>query len=201
MPNHRLVVVVVGATGVQGRGVVEHLLAHTETTWTVRALTRDPHSLKSKALLSDLQTPDRPDGSVQFCDPIGADKGTQWLDGAHNIRIFTPGPSQTRDKNYIAAGPLLTTNDILATFTRVTGKRAYHDRISYEEFADIDAGVMGPAFRSSVLQMKMWAGETPQGKINYGCSEPEEDLSGELGVEVTGLEEWLRRTGFVGPEE
>jgi hypothetical protein len=60
------------------------------------------------------------------------------------------------------------------------------------------AALMGPAFRQCVLEMKQWAGETPGGKINYGCSDPEEDISAELGVTVTGFEEWIRSTGFVG---
>jgi hypothetical protein len=60
------------------------------------------------------------------------------------------------------------------------------------------AALMGPAFRQCVLEMKQWAGETPECKINYGCSDPEEDISAELGVTVTGFEEWIRSTGFVG---
>lgn len=57
MSDQRLVVVV-GATGVQGRGVVEQLLKDKENRWAVRALTRDMRSNKSKELLSQLQTSD-----------------------------------------------------------------------------------------------------------------------------------------------
>lgn len=57
MPEQRLIVVV-GATGIQGRGVVEQLLADKDSNWTVRALTRDTSSSKSKELLSQLQTSD-----------------------------------------------------------------------------------------------------------------------------------------------
>lgn len=86
----------------------------------------------------------------------------------------------------------------MKTFTRVTGKEAYYDPITYEEFADAAAALVGPAFRQSALEMKKWAGETPEGRVNYGCSDPEEDISAELGVTVTSLEEWLRETGFIG---
>ena len=92
----------------------------------------------------------------------------------------------------------MSVNDIMEVFTRVTGKKAYYEPITYNEFADVAAGVMGPGFRESVLEMKQWAGETPEGKINYGCSDPEEDISAELGVTITSLEDWIRSTGFVG---
>lgn len=44
-----------------------------------------------------------------------------------------------------------------------------------------------------------WAIGIPSSKLNYGCSNPEENISAELGVAVTELEEWIRRTGLVGP--
>lgn len=113
--------------------------------------------------------------------------------------IFALGVDKTKNKNYIAGGKLLSVNDIMEKFTRVTGKKAYYDPITYDEFADMAAGAMGPAFRECAVDMKKWAGETPEGKINYGCSDPEDDISAELGVTVTGLEEWIRSTGFVGP--
>jgi nucleoside-diphosphate-sugar epimerase len=56
--SDRRLIVVVGATGVQGRGVVEQLLADKENSWAVRALTRDTSYFKSKELLSQLQTSD-----------------------------------------------------------------------------------------------------------------------------------------------
>lgn len=117
------------------------------------------------------------------------------------VGIFALGVEKTKNKNYIAGGKLLSVNDIMKTFTGVTGKKAYYDPITYEEFADTAAALMGPAFRQSALEMKQWAGETPEGRINYGCSDPEEDISAELGVTVTGLEEWLRETGFIGGAE
>ncbi|KKP04761.1 hypothetical protein THAR02_03098 [Trichoderma harzianum] len=55
------IVVVVGATGNQGVGVVRALL-NSETAggspWFVRAMTRDPNSAKAKRLLADNQTAD-----------------------------------------------------------------------------------------------------------------------------------------------
>ncbi|KAF3060808.1 NmrA family domain-containing protein 1 [Trichoderma lentiforme] len=61
MPEPLRIVVVVGATGNQGFGVVRALLA-SETAdgspWFVRAMTRDPNSEKAKRFLADNQTTD-----------------------------------------------------------------------------------------------------------------------------------------------
>lgn len=43
-------ILVIGATGTQGRPVVERLLASETTRWTVHAFTRDPKSEKARAL-------------------------------------------------------------------------------------------------------------------------------------------------------
>lgn len=48
-------IVVIGATGRQGRGVAQALL---NESWLVRGLVSDPESDRAKQLLSDLQTPD-----------------------------------------------------------------------------------------------------------------------------------------------
>lgn len=61
MPEPLRIVVVVGATGNQGFGVVRALL-DSETAdgnpWFVRAMTRDPNSAKAKRFLADNQTAD-----------------------------------------------------------------------------------------------------------------------------------------------
>ncbi|KAL6831323.1 hypothetical protein J3E69DRAFT_379165 [Trichoderma sp. SZMC 28015] len=61
MPEPLRIVVVVGATGNQGVGVVRALLT-SETAdgnpWIVRAMTRDPNSEKAKRFLADNQTAD-----------------------------------------------------------------------------------------------------------------------------------------------
>lgn len=62
MPEPLRIVVVVGATGNQGAGVVRALLAsQTEdgNPWFVRAMTRDPNSEKAKRFLAENQTADR----------------------------------------------------------------------------------------------------------------------------------------------
>jgi nucleoside-diphosphate-sugar epimerase len=51
-------IVVVGATGNQGGGVVRSLLKSTTALWHVRALTRDPSSTRSQSFLSANQTSD-----------------------------------------------------------------------------------------------------------------------------------------------
>ena len=47
-------IVVIGATGIQGSGIVQALL--NEGRWSVRALTQDPSSPKAQTLLSRYQT-------------------------------------------------------------------------------------------------------------------------------------------------
>lgn len=158
---------------------------------------------------------------MRFRDHIEADKRTQWLDGARDVGLFVTskhplrhqqawnrvdtrpgifalGVEKPKTKNYITDGKLLSVNNIMETSTRVTGKKVYYEPITYEEFADVAAGFMGPAFRQCALEMKQWAWETPEGRINYGCSDPEEDISPELGVTVTGIEEWIKSTSLVG---
>lgn len=51
-------IVVTGATGRQGRGIIQALLGDEAAGWLVRGLTSDPSSSKAKQLLSDLQTKD-----------------------------------------------------------------------------------------------------------------------------------------------
>lgn len=61
MPTTPRTVVVVGATGNQGSGVVRALLGSKSTgsnLWLVRGLTRDPNSAKAKEFLADHQTVD-----------------------------------------------------------------------------------------------------------------------------------------------
>lgn len=55
----RKVIVVLGATGGQGSGVVDALLKDTsQERWLVRAVTRDPESARARKLLTDYQTSD-----------------------------------------------------------------------------------------------------------------------------------------------
>lgn len=59
-PQPPLTIAVLGATGVQGRGVLRALLSHPLlTTYHIRALTRTPSSPTAQALLTTLQTPDQ----------------------------------------------------------------------------------------------------------------------------------------------
>ncbi|KAJ5885226.1 NmrA-like [Penicillium taxi] len=53
------IIVVLGSTGHQGRGVVSSLLSNiTRELWNVRAVTRDVNSVSAQRLLNDFQTPD-----------------------------------------------------------------------------------------------------------------------------------------------
>ncbi|KAF6787348.1 cinnamoyl-CoA reductase [Colletotrichum musicola] len=48
--------------------------------------------------------------------------------------------------------------------------------------------------------MMEWASVTPADKICFGAMEPHEDISHELGLKASSFEEWLRRSGWKGPE-
>lgn len=56
-PQKRIIVVL-GSTGKQGKGVVDSLLRDS-TTWHVRAVTRNVNSLSAQKLLNDFQTIDK----------------------------------------------------------------------------------------------------------------------------------------------
>jgi hypothetical protein len=87
------------------------------------------------------------------------------------------------------------------TFTRVTGKQAVHSPISFEEFGDLSSALVGPAFKEDAIEMMQWASVAPNDKTCYGAFEMEsERLSEELGVGGSSFEDWLRRSGWTGPD-
>lgn len=82
-------IVVVGATGVQGWGVVEALLSGRHGGhWRVNALTRDPDSTKSQELLSKLQTSDKRLSLVRGY-PYDAASLQDAFSGAHGVFAMT----------------------------------------------------------------------------------------------------------------
>jgi hypothetical protein len=95
---------------------------------------------------------------------------------------------------------MITMDDMASTFSRVTGQPAVHSPLSHDEWADIAAKTLGPAYREDLKQMMQWVSEAPTDKICYGALDPEEDQSvEELGVTASTFEDWLRRTGWTGP--
>lgn len=79
------VIVVLGATGGQGSGVVAALLKDTsEKQWSIRAVTRDPDSERAKKLLTEQQTPDRR-LSVVHGDPYDPESLRKNFSGAYGV--------------------------------------------------------------------------------------------------------------------
>ncbi|ETS79369.1 hypothetical protein PFICI_09222 [Pestalotiopsis fici W106-1] len=325
-------IVVVGATGNQGSGVVRSLLTSTTASWRVRALTRDPSSAKSQAFLSANQTPDdrlvlvsghvydraslisaftgaygvfavtsevypfkvlekeeemmheidagrnmvdaakecgvkhfvfstlpdmvkttggrypgihhmnnkhaieqlarkeldgytglipgyfytnlawpqysqrREDGVVCFVAPIPGGQVTQWTDPTYDMGIFAAkvfelGVPRTKDRNFLVLSPRITADEMASTFTRVTGQPAVHVPNTADEFADMTAPFVGPAFREDAKQMMEWAAVTPTDKVCFGAMDPQDDDSYEvLGVRASTFEDFLLRSGWKGPE-
>ncbi|KAL1868404.1 hypothetical protein Plec18167_008330 [Paecilomyces lecythidis] len=284
-------VVVVGATGNQGSGVVRALLTTEGSRWLVRGITRDPNSAKAKSLPADYQTihnrltlvtgdvydkvslrvalagaysvfavtseshpgkvlmkeeemqheieagrnlvlvaeecgiehfvfsslPDMikatggrfrnihhmnnksaiervareklsgltclipADGVVRFCFPIPSSQVAQWTDPTRDVGVFAA-------------------NNMVKTFTRVTGQPAIHEPISAEEFAELAIPLVGPAFKRDAKEMMEWAAVTPADKICYGALDAAQDDSlKELGLNASSFEDWLHRSGSTGP--
>jgi hypothetical protein len=115
--------------------------------------------------------------------------------------VFHLGVSYTKNKTYLAMSPTINPQEMAETFTKVTGQPAYHSPTSFEEFGDAAAAMVGPAFRSDAIEMMKWAAEAPRNKRAYGSWDPESDRSAEeLGVSASTFEEWLKRSGWTGPE-
>jgi len=111
------------------------------------------------------------------------------------------GVEQTKGKTYLALGPKISPNEMAQTFARITGKQAVHFPISFEEFGDLSSRLVGPAFKEDAIEMMQWAAVAPDDKTCYGAFELDsERASEELGVSGSSFEDWLRRSGWTGPE-
>ncbi|KAL3458332.1 hypothetical protein BJX64DRAFT_266787 [Aspergillus heterothallicus] len=146
----------------------------------------------------------RSDGVVEFRIPTPSDQAAQWTDpiydmGTFAARIFELGLPQTSGKTYLALSPRTTPEEMVKTFTRVTGQPAVHEPISADEFAELTVPRVGPAFRQDAKEMMEWAAVAPADKICYGAFDEEVDRSfEELGLRASTFEEWLRRSGWQG---
>ncbi|KAM6486492.1 hypothetical protein HDV62DRAFT_401851 [Trichoderma sp. SZMC 28011] len=147
----------------------------------------------------------RADGVVRFCIPIPGHQAVQWTDPTHDVgifaaRIFDMGVEKTHGKTYLAMSPPITADEMAKAFTRVTGQPAIHEPISAEEFAEFAVPLVGPAFREDAKQMMEWAAVMPSDKICFGAMDANQDDSFEvLGLKASSFEEWLHRSGWIGP--
>ncbi|PKK52679.1 hypothetical protein CI102_2417 [Trichoderma harzianum] len=145
------------------------------------------------------------DGVVRFCTPIPGHQAAQWTDPTHDVgifaaRIFDMGLEKTHGKTYLAMSPPITADDMAKAFTRVTGQPAIHEPISAEEFAELAVPLVGPGFKEDAKQMMEWAAVMPGDKVCYGAMGADQDDSFEvLGLKASSFEDWLHRSGWVGP--
>ncbi|RFU81405.1 cinnamoyl- reductase [Trichoderma arundinaceum] len=130
----------------------------------------------------------------------------QWTDASHDVglfaaRIFCMGIEKTRGKTYLVMSPRTAAFDMAKTFTQVTGQPAIHNPISAEEFGELAVPFVGPAFKEDAKQMMEWAAVMPADKICYGAMDTYEDDSFKtLGLKASSFEQWLRRSGWMGPD-
>ncbi|KAF4955649.1 hypothetical protein FSARC_11797 [Fusarium sarcochroum] len=116
--------------------------------------------------------------------------------------IFDLGAEKTAGKTYLVMSPLITPKEMAETFTKVTGQPAVHDPISPETFGEMTAPFVGPAFKLDAQKMMDWASVTPSDKVCFGAMDHEKmnDAFEELGLQASTFENWLRRSGWKGPE-
>ncbi|KAF7557959.1 hypothetical protein G7Z17_g348 [Cylindrodendrum hubeiense] len=150
----------------------------------------------------------RSDGMVRFCTAIPSKQVAQWTDPSYDMgsfaaKVFDLGVDKTTGKTYLVMSPLITPDEMAETFTRLTGQPAAHDPISPEEFGEMTAPFVGPAFKSDAQQMMEWASVTPADKTCFGAMDLHEKMNDsfeELGLKASTFEDWLRRSGWKGPE-
>ncbi|KAF3025595.1 hypothetical protein E8E14_012300 [Neopestalotiopsis sp. 37M] len=148
----------------------------------------------------------RENGVVRFVAPIPGGQVAQWTDPTHDMgifaaKIFEVGVAKTKDRNFLVLSPRITADEMASTFTRVTGQPAVHEHITADQFAEMTAPLVGPAFKEDAKQMMEWAAVAPADKVCFGAMDPAEDDSYDvLGVKASTFEEYLRRSGWKGPE-
>ncbi|KAH6630697.1 hypothetical protein B0J18DRAFT_448764 [Chaetomium sp. MPI-SDFR-AT-0129] len=175
-------------------------LYHMNNKYAVEKIAREELPGKATFIIPE-------DGVVRFCFPLPSNQVCQWTDpeydmGAFAARVFNLGIDKTHDKTYLAMTPPTTSQEIAETFTRVTGQPAIHDPESAEEFAELTVPLVGRGFKEDAKQMMEWAAIAPKDKVAYGALDRRElDHSvEELGVVASSFEEWLKRSGWTGPE-
>lgn len=119
-----------------------------------------------------------------------------------DTELFELGVDKTRNKRYLVLGPKITGQQMAETFHHVTGKPAIFSPVSFEEFGKLSSSLVGPAFERDAIEMMQWAAEAPSDKVCYGALDGEdEEPTTELGLTGSSFEDWLRRTGWTGPDK
>ncbi|KAF4452357.1 cinnamoyl-CoA reductase [Fusarium austroafricanum] len=147
------------------------------------------------------------DGVVKFVISFPSQQPAQWVDAPYDMgrftaRVFDLGVEKTAGKTYLVMSQHITPEEMATIFTRVTGQPAIHDPISPSKFGELTAPFIGPAFQADAQQMMEWASIMPADKVCYGTMEAEkmDETFNDLGLKASTWEEWLRRSGWKGPE-
>ncbi|KAM0228943.1 hypothetical protein ACHAPO_010350 [Fusarium lateritium] len=147
------------------------------------------------------------DGVVEFRTAIPSEQVTQWTDPSYDMGTFAAkvlelGPEKTAGKTYLVLSEPISPKEMARVFTEVTGQPAVHKPITPQKFGEMAAPFIGPAFQLDAQKMMEWASVVPAGKVCYGAMEYKkmDDSPRELGLKASTFEEWLRRSGWKGPE-
>ncbi|KAH7241351.1 hypothetical protein BKA59DRAFT_528977 [Fusarium tricinctum] len=147
------------------------------------------------------------DGVVEFRTAIPSKQVAQWTDPIYDMgnfaaKVFELGVEKTAGKTYLVLSEPITPEEMAQIFTKVTGQPAIHNPISPEQFGEMTAPFIGPAFKLDAQKMMEWASVVPADKVCFGAMEYEKmkETFEELGLKASTFEDWLRRSGWTGPE-
>ncbi|RGP63200.1 cinnamoyl- reductase [Fusarium sporotrichioides] len=147
------------------------------------------------------------DGVVEFRTAIPSEQVAQWTDPSYDMgvfaaKVFELGPDNTAGKTYLVLSEPISPKEMARIFTEVTGQPAVHKPISPQEFGEMTAPFIGPAFKLDAQKMMEWASVIPAGKVCYGAMEYKkmDESFRDLELKASTFEEWLKRSGWKGPE-
>ncbi|KAH6950178.1 hypothetical protein DER45DRAFT_649794 [Fusarium avenaceum] len=148
-----------------------------------------------------------PNGVVEFCTAIPSKQVAQWTDPSYDMgnfaaKVFDLGVDKTAGKTYLVQSESITPEEMAQIFTKVTGQPATHKPISPAKFGEMVTPFIGPAFTLDAQKMMEWASVVPGDKVCYGAMEYDKlnETFQDLGLKASTFEDWLRRSGWSGPE-
>ncbi|GAA6062915.1 hypothetical protein JCM10212_007146 [Sporobolomyces blumeae] len=142
------------------------------------------------------------DGTVNFCIPLSGDTIMGWVDEAYDVgvfaaAIFEKGPAVTGGKQYPVNSERVTSNEMAATYTRVTGEPAVRDPLLMSSFRK-SLALSGEQAVEAMVSMLRYMETVPEDShLAYGPGSVSADtVEQDLGVRASTFEEYLERSDF-----